>query len=68
MSKFYNLNKRNIINNKINIAVIGLGYVGLKLLIHFSASNNKVYGIDIDKKKILSIKKKKILYQLYFKQ
>jgi len=59
MSKFYNLNKRNIINNKINIAVIGLGYVGLKLLIHFSASNNKVYGIDIDKKKILSIKKKK---------
>jgi len=59
MSKLFNNNKKNILNNKIKIAVIGLGYVGLKLLIHFSSSKNEVYGIDVDKNKILRLKKNK---------
>ena len=35
--------------NKIKIAIIGLGYVGLPLAIEL-AKNFKVYGFDIKKK------------------
>ena len=42
---------------KIVIGVIGLGYVGLPLAILFSKRNFVVYGFDINKKKIDSIKK-----------
>ena len=50
------------INEKCNIAIIGLGYVGLPLAIEFSKNSNclitgkklerKVFGFDISKKRI----------------
>tara|TARA_X000000950_G_C13906230_1_gene656960 strand:+ start:287 stop:1573 length:1287 start_codon:yes stop_codon:yes gene_type:complete len=42
---------KKIHNNKLNIAIIGLGYVGLPLSLLLS-KKNQVIGIDIDKKKI----------------
>ncbi len=42
--------------NKIKIAVIGLGYVGLPLAISFSKKYN-VIGYDLDKKRITNLKK-----------
>jgi UDP-N-acetyl-D-glucosamine dehydrogenase len=41
--------------NKGKIAVIGLGYVGIPLAIHFASAGFSVIGIDTDKKKIGSI-------------
>ncbi len=51
--------KKKIINKKIKIAVIGIGYVGLPLCLRFLKKGYKVYGIDRDKQKIDSIKRKK---------
>ena len=42
---------------KIRISIIGLGYVGLNLMINFAKNNFLVNGYDIDKKKILKLKK-----------
>ena len=42
--------------NKTIIGVIGLGYVGLPLLLLIN-KKFKVYGFDIDKKKIEQLKK-----------
>ena len=42
--------------NKIKIAVIGLGYVGLPLAVSFSKKYN-VIGYDLDKKRITNLKK-----------
>ena len=42
-------------NKKTNIAVIGLGYVGLPLAVEFGKSGFKVIGIDIDQQKIATI-------------
>ncbi|MDA9275379.1 nucleotide sugar dehydrogenase [Acidimicrobiia bacterium] len=39
-------------NFKYDVAVIGLGYVGLPLAIQATGSNLKVYGYDIDENKI----------------
>ena len=44
-------------NKKIKISIIGLGYVGLNLMINFARNNFLVNGYDIDKKKILTLKK-----------
>ena len=41
---------------KINISVIGLGYVGLPLTIELVKKNYLVTGIDIDFKKVKIIK------------
>jgi UDP-N-acetyl-D-glucosamine dehydrogenase len=41
--------------NKGKITVIGLGYVGLPLAVHFASAGFSVLGIDQDKKKIDSI-------------
>lgn len=49
--------KKKIINKKISIAVIGIGYVGLPLCLRFLKTGYKVYGIDKDVNKIKSIKK-----------
>ena len=44
---------------KLSIAVIGLGYVGLPLCMRFIQAGLKVYGIDVDKKKIELLRKGK---------
>ena len=41
----------------MRISVVGLGYVGLSLAF-LLAKTNEVYGMDIDKKRILDIKTK----------
>ena len=46
-------------NKKINIAVMGLGYVGLPLAVEFCKNGFKVTGIDIDQQKIATIAKGK---------
>ena len=44
--------KKNILNRKIKIGVIGLGYVGLPLVIQLINKDYKVIGFDTDKEKI----------------
>jgi len=39
-----------------SIAIVGLGYVGLPLALQFSRSGAKVFGVDIDAKKIDALK------------
>lgn len=43
--------------NEINIAIIGLGYVGLPLAIEFSRKNFNVVGYDINKKRVTELLK-----------
>ena len=57
-------NSKQIIINKIKqknsiIGIIGLGYVGLPLAMLMANKGFKIYGYDIDKKKINKLKKKK---------
>ena len=52
------------LNNKIKqktekIAIVGLGYVGLSLLIRLNQLGLICYGIDLDKRKINLLKKGK---------
>ena len=47
---YFNNLKNKIINNKVKIGIIGLGYVGLPLSIKFTQKNISVVGFDIDKK------------------
>ncbi|MDA2918189.1 nucleotide sugar dehydrogenase [Desulfobacterota bacterium AH_259_B03_O07] len=47
------------INSESKVAVIGLGYVGLPLALAFAEKGVKVFGIDIDSKKVSLLKKGK---------
>lgn len=47
-----------LIQKKTKLAVLGLGYVGLPLVIHFS-KKVAVIGFDIDEKRIQSLQRKK---------
>ena len=54
---------KKILVNKIkqkslNIGLIGIGYVGIKLVLAFSKNNNKIYCFDNDKEKIKLLKNK----------
>jgi UDP-N-acetyl-D-glucosamine dehydrogenase len=49
--------KNKIINKKADIAVIGLGYVGLPLALAFAQKGFKVTGIDTDEHRVGRIKK-----------
>lgn len=51
------LNKIN--NRSLNIAVIGVGYVGIKLVLAFAKNKNKIYCFDSDQNKLSILKKKK---------
>jgi UDP-N-acetyl-D-glucosamine dehydrogenase len=46
-----------ISQNKFAVGILGLGYVGLPLAKQFCLNKVKVFGIDIDKKKISNLKK-----------
>ncbi len=56
---YYKILKDKITSRKATVAIIGLGYVGLPLLIQFYRKGFNCIGIDIDKKKIDDIYKKK---------
>ena len=58
--------REKIRKKKAIIAVVGLGYVGMPLLAQFYKKGFSTIGIDIDKKKILNLKKNKIR-SFYFK-
>lgn len=51
------LNKIN--NRSLNIGVIGVGYVGIKLVLAFAKNKNKIYCFDNDQNKIGILKKKR---------
>lgn len=44
--------KEKIDSKKAAVSVIGLGYVGLPLALNVARAGFKVYGIDVDSKKI----------------
>jgi UDP-N-acetyl-D-glucosamine dehydrogenase len=48
---------KKIQSKKINIGIVGIGYVGLNLLIQFAEKKIKVYGFDNDEIKINTLKK-----------
>ena len=50
---------KKIINGKIKVCVIGLGYVGLPLINRFCKKQIETFGIDNDIKKIDLLKKGK---------
>ena len=56
---FYSALSSKINKRSAKIAIIGLGYVGLPLALQFAKKKFDVIGIDIDKKKISNLKKKK---------
>ena len=49
--------KKKILNKKVDIAIIGLGYVGLELALNIAKKKYNVIGFDKNKKKIDLIKK-----------
>lgn len=51
--------KKKIANKELKIAIVGLGYVGLPLAIAFAEQGFRVYGIDLDKNKVGSLRKGK---------
>ena len=48
--------------NSSKVAIIGLGYVGLPLAVHFAERGHTVLGLDKDIRKIDSIIKRRKLY------
>jgi UDP-N-acetyl-D-glucosamine dehydrogenase len=48
--------KEKIANREAVVSVIGLGYVGLPLAMEFAAGGFKVVGLDVDPRKISSLK------------
>ena len=54
----FNLLKKKIAARKANIAVVGLGYVGLPLALAFAKKGVDVLGIEIDKGRLENIRKR----------
>ncbi len=51
--------EKKVRDKKASIAVVGLGYVGLPIAMTFAKKGFKVYGYDVDKSKIESLKQKR---------
>ncbi len=51
--------KQKISTKKANIAVIGLGYVGLPLAVNFAKAGYKVFGLDKDSDRVEQVNRKK---------
>lgn len=51
--------KRKLESKNANVAVIGLGYVGLPYAVAFAEAGYNVHGIDLDKNKVDELKKGK---------
>ncbi|MFH1441358.1 MAG: nucleotide sugar dehydrogenase [Candidatus Omnitrophota bacterium] len=58
MENYFKEFKKKIKGRKVNIAVIGLGYVGLPLAVEFAKKRFSVTGIDLDKDRVKKIKAK----------
>ena len=46
-------------NNEKNVLIIGLGYVGLTLAVHLAKKGLNIFGVEIDKSIVESIKNRK---------
>lgn len=57
MSVQKNIILKKIRNKSINIGILGIGYVGIKLVLAFAKNKNKVYCFDSDVKKIRNLTK-----------
>jgi len=51
--------KNKIQNKNANIAVLGLGYVGLPLAVSFAKTGFQVFGLDMDSDRVERVQKKK---------
>lgn len=49
--------KEKILSKRARIGIIGLGYVGLPLAVTFARNDFKVFGIDIDRRRVEKLKK-----------
>lgn len=56
MNQNFRLLKKKILSHEAKIAIIGLGYVGLPYALEFAKSGFNVIGIDLNEKKIASLK------------
>jgi UDP-N-acetyl-D-mannosaminuronate dehydrogenase len=54
---FKNLLSKKIKKQNLNVGIIGVGYVGIKLVLAFAKNKNKIYCFDSDQKKINLLKK-----------
>ena len=59
MNSFIREFEKKVKKRKINIAVVGLGYVGLPLAVEFAKKGFSVTGIDVDSGRVEGINKKK---------
>lgn len=50
--------KKKIQSRKAQVAVIGLGYVGLPLAVNFAKAGYRVYGVDLDSDRVNNICRK----------
>jgi len=50
---------QKILNKKVLVGIIGMGYVGLPLVLRFCEEDFRVLGFDIDSKKIAALKRGK---------
>ena len=57
--KFFMNIKEKIEKRKAVVGIIGLGYVGLPLAIEFAKGGFRTIGLDIDERKISSLKNKR---------
>lgn len=58
-TNYYKTILKKIENKDLTVGIIGLGYVGLKLLLQFANKNYRTFGFDNNKKKIQNLKKNK---------
>lgn len=58
-SKYVNILNKIKSKKNLKIGIIGMGYVGLPLALTIAETNYTVFGFDRDKKKILTLLKKK---------
>ncbi len=62
MNNFQNNLLSKIKRTCLNIGIVGIGYVGIKLVLAYSKGKNTVYCFDNDKNKIKLLRKKKSPY------
>ena len=55
--------KKKIVSKKLNVGIIGLGYVGLPLAILLAKKNVNIFGFDTDEKKIKKLQNRKSYIQ-----
>jgi UDP-N-acetyl-D-glucosamine dehydrogenase len=50
---------QKILRKEVTVGIIGLGYVGLPLVLRFCEEDFRIFGFDVDSKKVATLKKGK---------